>query len=163
MKLSSKTIPPDILTLIGRIAVQSVYLDLLLGEIRGGLDGIEGPERAIKIHAADARRKARESEQILRSSGTQEDLELALLINQAGELLADRNLVLHGVPSYSMDDEDFSTPNFLVFRGKYKGTFRPISKDTLDPILKEIEYLSHALLKIAVSRGYTSYTPLQRK
>ena len=37
---TASLLPPDLLILVGKITIQAAYVDLLLGELLGGLSGI---------------------------------------------------------------------------------------------------------------------------
>src|SRR5258708_7287197 len=99
---TAQHLPAELLILVGKIAIQSAYVDMLLGEFLGGLKGIKPEERAKTVHVIDTRRKTQEAEAFIRANlqGTEEQSTIPLLI-RAGELLADRNLVMHGVIAYA--------------------------------------------------------------
>jgi hypothetical protein len=143
-------LPAELLTLVGQIAVQSTYVDFLVGQILGALKGVDGEERAKTIHVLDTRRKTQEIEKLLK--GDAQRASILNAVTNAGTLLADRNLVLHAIIAYAKPD-DWSTPLYLAFRGKYVGKEVPFSKATLSPIFSQLDEISRDLMAACSELG----------
>jgi hypothetical protein len=153
---SPNYISSELLVLIGKIAVQSVYVDFLIGELLGGLtDSAPSADRSM-IHARDTRGKTEDAEKLIKSSLTDspDRAPLLELVKQAADLLSDRNLVLHGLISYR--GKELKEPIYLAFRGKHKGKEVPFTKDTLVPIMNDLDDLSSKLMEELTKRGYIS-------
>jgi hypothetical protein len=155
---SPNHLPADLLMLVGKIAIQSAYLDLLLGEFLSGLNNTPSDERAKTVHALDTRTKTQEAEKIIKTKIAESDRGLLLsLIQRASDLLQDRNLALHAIIAYRKNN--LSDPIYVAFRGKYLRKEMPFSKETLDPILKDLDDISRELLGECSKRGYTVFQP----
>ncbi len=155
-------LPAEHLILVGKIACQSAYLDLLTGEILGGLKGVKESERAKTIHVLDTRRKVQEAEALVKAKFTgQERTDLLDLLKRTGELLADRNLVLHAIVGYRK--MELVDPVYIAFRGKYVGKDMPFSKETLEPIFDELVSTSKELEAQCGKRGYTEFVTSPEK
>ena len=148
----------ELLILVGKIAIQSAYVDLLLGELLGGLQGVTGADRAKTIHILDSRRKTQESEELIKAKFTDPERTTVLAtVKKAGDLLADRNLVLHGIIAYR--DSNLSDPLYIAFRGKHVGKDMPFSKDTLEPIFTDLDVVCRELSAVCSKHGYTATEP----
>jgi hypothetical protein len=156
---TSNDLPADLLILVGKIAIQSAYMDMLLGEMLGGLKNVTGAERAKTVHILDTRRKVQEAEDIVNAVVKDPERQSLLkLLERSGELLADRNLALHGVIAYH-HNQGPKDPLYVAFRGKYVGKPVPFSKDTLEPIFKDLDDLSRDLMAECVKRRFSEYVP----
>jgi hypothetical protein len=160
---TSDQLPEELLVLVGKIAIQSVYVDMLLGELLGGLKNVHGQERARTIHILDTRRKTQDAEKFIKAnhSGPEGDHVLAI-ISRAADLLADRNLVLHAAVGFL--PEQMSSLQYFPFRGKYAGQPIPFSRETLEPIMAELNQLSSDLLEICFANEFSnSWSPSHDK
>lgn len=152
-RLLPNHLPAELLTLVGKIAIQSAYVDMLLGELLGGLMDVKQDERAATVHELSTRRKTEKAETIIKSNINEPDrTELLSLVKRSGELLADRNLVLHAIIAYP--GKELKDPLYVAFRGKHKKKDLPFSKDTLDPIFKDLDQISQELWGVCSKRGY---------
>jgi hypothetical protein len=148
----------DLLILVGKIAIQSAYVDMLLGEFLGGLKGVKWEDRAKTVHILDTRRKVQDAETLVPSKlqGSEQQSAKALL-ERVGDLMADRNLVIHGVIAYP--EKALDSPLYVVFRGKYAQKKMPFSRDTLEPIFNDLEYASRELMAMCERHGFLGDAP----
>ena len=151
-------LPAELLILVGKIAIQSAYVDFLIGELLSGLKNTETAKRAETIHILDTRRKIQDAEKLVKTSFNEsERASLLYLLKRTGELLADRNLVLHAVIAYR--EKEMVSPIYIPFRGKHFGKTLPFSKDTLEPIFRELDEVSQELLEVCSKHGYIALEP----
>jgi hypothetical protein len=153
-------LPAELLVLVGKIAIQSTYVDLFLGQILGVLTGVEETKRAETVHILDTRRKAQQVEKLLKNESKRAHISDAA--KRAGELLAERNLVLHAIIAYAKPD-DWSNPLYVAVRGKYAGKEVPFSKDTLEPIFRELDAVSQELMAVCSGLGAHELLPSPEK
>src|SRR4051794_11190550 len=111
---SAHYLPPELLALVGQIAIQSAYLDLLVGDFLGGLTGVEKEKRAASIHVLDTRHKIEKAENAVKERITDPDRsQLLSVLKRAGDYLADRNLTQHAVIAYRPDDHGLKEPIYI--------------------------------------------------
>lgn len=107
--------PDEIIRLIGIVAIESAYLDLLLGEVlattSGGItDGAVNPDYKI-----DTRRKIQKLEKC-----SDLPVQLSIALQGIPEILADRNYAIHGFGTCGA--ESFrGIEQHHALRGKYAG------------------------------------------
>lgn len=156
-------LPAELLTLVGKIAVQAVYVDFLLGEVYAGLKGVGADERAKTIHPLDSRFKSREAAKLAETVLQVPDRPAVIdAVNRAGELLADRNFVLHGVVVHR-DPIANNPPEIVIFRGKYAGQPKLFSRETLEPIFTDLDQVSQELVAVCLKHGFSDIVPLPGK
>jgi hypothetical protein len=155
---SPNYLPAELLILVGKIAIQSAYVDALVGDALGALRGIPYNNRSSTIHVLDTRRKVQEAKELLNAaySGPKRIALLAPL-ERAGDLLADRNLVLHGLIAYRTPE--LTDPLYVAFRGKYAGKEVPFSRETLESILTQLDELSRELMGVCSELGAHELPP----
>jgi hypothetical protein len=161
---SAHYLPAELLTLVGQIAIQSAYLDLLVGDLLGGLTGIDKDERSASIHILDTRRKIQDAEKAVKTRVREPDRsQLLSILKQAGDYLADRNLTQHAVIVHRPDDHSLKDPIYVAFRGKHKGAEKPFAHETLLPILTEAERLCSELCAACDAYGFFLPPPSTEK
>lgn len=149
-------LPIHLLAIVGKIAIQAAYADFLIGEVFGGLTKADEEKRNAKIRGIDTWRKIKSIKEVQAN-----DLVLLELLTKAESLFQDRNVVIHGIITYV--DEEFSIPEYTMFRGKNSGKRISFSEQTLIPILSELDDLCRHLLKICLDNEYVKHVPLQHR
>jgi hypothetical protein len=155
ISLRADKIHTDMLSLIGKISVQWTHLDFLLGELLGGFKGLDAKKRGQDIHWLYTSDKIKQIRSLVETTLTDEKEKTSLLalITEIDELSKDRNYVIHGLIHYKAPDA--KSPSYIkVFRGKYRDEQKPFSKETLDPILSEINKLCDSMFTECDHRGY---------
>ena len=159
---NSSHLPAELLVLVGKIALQSAYVDLMIGEFYGGLKDVREAQRARTIHVLDTRRKIQEAEQLVKTKFKgHEQASLLDLLKRAGDLLAQRNLVLHAIVGYRQMEQ--TDPIFLPFRGKYAGKNVPFTEETLNPIFNDLVATAKELAEQCQKRGYSEFSTSPEK
>jgi hypothetical protein len=153
-------LPDDLLVLVGKIAIQTAYMDYLLGILLAGLKGIAKNDMEKKVHALDTRVKIAEAENLIKTSIQEPKRRLILsILNRASSLSNDRNLVIHGIIRHK--DDTLDNPIYWAFRGPYVGTDVPFSKDTLEPIYTDLGNICEELLSECIEFKYHEPEPEQ--
>lgn len=154
-------LPTELLTLVGKIAVQSTYIDMLLGALLGGLTGVPADDMAAKVHVLDTRRKVQDAEKVVKASIEEpERSKMLSLLDRAGDMLAERNLVVHAVVAYKQPEP--KDPVYVPFRGKHVGKNPPFNKETLDPIFNDLDQISRELTEMCLERRYIQLEPMPK-
>jgi hypothetical protein len=161
LRITPDVLPAELVLLVGKITIQAAYLDLFVGQLLGGLEGLDGITCAKKVHPLDTRIKAQKILAIINpGDGVPERGSLADLVIRAKEVLTERNLTVHAIIGHAADDDTYDNPVYIPFRGKYVGAKRPFSKDVLAEILSAIEAICTDLLEECLKRGYTTASAL---
>jgi hypothetical protein len=113
-------IPNDMLSLVGKINVRWTQVDFLLGELVGGLKGLDVKTRSEQIHKLDTKDKITQAASKVEAKikDQKEKDSIIKLISQAKDLATDRNYVIHGLIHQKAPVEK-STFYIKIFRGKY--------------------------------------------
>ena len=153
----------ELLTLVGKIAVQWSYVDFLVSEILSGFKGLDQNGRDT-IRAQSLRGdngKIRQTLELVEKISDQADKDnLTKWLSQISELAEDRNLVQHGIIVYK-DPNNRKEPKMFVFRGKHKKSEQEFTKEGLEKLLKEISELSADLLSICEKYKYADVVVLK--
>lgn len=139
----SRTVPDAIVMAIGKIAIATAGLDILMGCAVESIREALGEVADNTIMGASARRK---SEQLVQLIPTDD---MKALMVEVEQVLADRNLAVHGLMAHG--DHENPMPNtFLIWRGKYKTLQQPVTLEFLSGIDERARGLSKQLFQIAV-------------
>ncbi len=155
----------ELLTLVGKIAIQWSYVDFLVSEFLSGLKGLDQESRD-EIRGADLRGKSgksKEAADLAKENITDETDKdnLSKWLGQVTSLAEDRNLVQHGIIVYK-DKEGRTIPQMFVFRGKYKKSAQAFTKERLIELLEEISNLSANLLSMCEKYKYVELSLIEK-
>jgi hypothetical protein len=117
------------------------FSGFLIGSLLAGLTKVPENERPKTIHILDTRHKVENAEEAIKSTVAEPDrTQLLSIVNRAGQLLVDRNLVLHAIIAHNTKSLD--NPIHAPFRGNYVGREVSFSKETLEPIFNDVDNLN---------------------
>jgi hypothetical protein len=160
----TSAVADELLSLVGKIAIQWSYLDFLVSELLCGLKGLDENSRDA-VRGANLRGdngKIKQATDLLNSIDDQVDREnLRKLLEQAYSLAEDRNLVQHGIVVYR-NPKDHNDPLIFVFRGKHKGTGQAFTKDWLVGVLSEMSQLTTNLLACCEKQKCVDISPIEK-
>jgi hypothetical protein len=147
---TTEHLPADLIALIGKIAIHSAYMDYLLGVLVAGLTDVN----ANTIHDKPTGDKIAAAKAAIKSSSLSREKSTSLFgtLKRAKDMLSERNLVIHGFIRYNENNLD--NPEYLTFKGDYKGMRVPFSRCILEPILNDLYALSDNLTDACMELGY---------
>jgi len=137
--------PDEIVTLIGRIAIESSFMDMLLGSILLARLKESGKHNPQGIYALPTKRK------IERLGEEFPDAELKPILTRAEAALLDRNLALHGIAAAT--DTGILANQTIAFRDKYSEKPQPRSAELFRTILDAVAETSGDLMAHGTARG----------
>lgn len=130
MAMFSPGFPDAVVYLIGQIAIEGAYYDLLLGKTLARLRGETEDIAQNEIYGRDTRWKINQIEQIPNLPPP-----VGKAIEASKQLLKDRNFAIHGLAGHPTDDMKSERRDFAL-RGDYLANPIPRDKEWLITILQ---------------------------